>query len=159
MHLTFRTEGRPVPWQRPGARVVGKFAQFFTRPKPRKRADQLAEQVAEALQITGPPPQDLPFALLVTTHPGTRKDGKPRAMPGDADNLAKLVADALEGILYANDRQGVFIGGIQGEQVDGEGAQTVDIVYLDPDSVVSTATSAADALLCAFKAIKVLDVG
>jgi Holliday junction resolvase RusA-like endonuclease len=139
--------------------VVGKFAQFFTRPRPRKRAEQVAEQITAALQVTGPPPQDQPFALLVTTHPGTRKDGKPRAMPGDADNLAKLVADALEGILYANDRQGVFIGGIQGEQVDGEGAQTVDIVYLDPESALPAATSAAEALLCAFKAYGVSNGG
>lgn len=133
MRLTFTLEGEPVPDQRPRGRVMGKICKLYTAPRHRKRMADIAAQVEDWLTRTETalPCAKLPFALVVTTHPGTRKDGKPRTLRGDEDNYAKLVADACEGILYENDKQSKLTTGIEGEPVAGVGKQVVDILYFD----------------------------
>ena len=131
--------------------MAGKFAQFFTRKAHREYAEKVAEQVriyAPAHQLPDPL---LPFALVVTTHPGTRKDGGARVLRGDVDNLAKLVADALQGILYEDDKQAVLILGAEGNQVAGMGLQTINIVWLPEDAAVGIATEATGRLLTALE--------
>lgn len=83
------------------------------------------------------------FVLVVTTHPGTRKDGKPKVLRGDVDNYAKLIADCLQGILYDNDKQAWSIVGAEGEAWPGpDGGQTIDIVWPESKASVSGAFQA-----------------
>ena len=76
--------------------------------------DEVAVQVATQI-AWDMPDLTLPFALVVTTCPGTTKAGRPRKLRGDHDNYAKLIADACQSLLYENDRQGVLIAGCEEE--------------------------------------------
>jgi Holliday junction resolvase RusA-like endonuclease len=132
MRQRFIIEGEPVPDQRPRARVMGKIASLYTAPRHRKRMDEVAIQVATQI-AWDMPDLTLPFALVVTTCPGTTKAGRPRKLRGDHDNYAKLIADACQSLLYENDRQGVLIAGCEGQPVEGMGLQIIDIVWLEPE--------------------------
>lgn len=151
MHRTFTVEGQVRPWTRAGIRVRGGYATPYTQDGHREWAESVAAQVLQQGIVVGAA-MDLPFALLVTTHPGTRKDGKPRKLRGDVDNLAKLVADALQGILYHDDRQAVLILGAEGEAVPGPGRQVIDIVWLPELQAVGIVSGALRALLRALTA-------
>jgi len=146
MRRTFTVEGPCVPWQRARANARGKFVRFFTAPSHESYADKVARYVlAECIGDCLPDPL-LPFALVVTNHPGTRKDGKPRILLGDVDNFAKLVADALQDVLFKNDKQGKLILGVEGESVPGYGKQVIDIVWLPKEGSVAIATDATERL-------------
>ena len=136
MRKTFTVEGNPSPFQRTGKG-------FYTQGRHKQWAKQVAVEVM--MQNRGQKQADpkAPFVLVVTTHPGTRKDGKPKVVRGDVDNYAKLVADCLQGILYENDKQSWGIFGAEGESWPNQhGGQTIVIVWPMSRPIVSDALQA-----------------
>lgn len=88
---TLEVSGEPVGKGRPRVTSRGTFTPQATR-------DGEARIKALSRAAWGPPrPHDGPWSLVVTFHRGERR-------PRDLDNLAKLVMDALEGVLWTNDR-------------------------------------------------------
>ena len=136
---------------------MGKGVRFFNSKRHAARASDIAEAVTLALRSTEAalPCPTLPFVLVVTTHPGTCKGGKPRVLRGDHDNYAKLVADACEGILYANDKQGKIIVGIEGRPVEGMGLQVLNILWFDEGEDYHPALE--DSLLALLTALELRD--
>lgn len=144
LRKTIRIEGQAIPWQRPRAAKGAKH--FFTAPNAKAWAGRVALEVRRAFAAEGfTPPMGLKFVLIVQTSGGIRQDGKPRLTKGDADNLAKLVADALQGIAYHDDNQGAFIGGaaLPGGAMD----QVIDLVWLMPDEARSRVERGIKAML------------
>lgn len=97
--MNFTVWGKPVPQERP---LVLKQGWTVDRPKS-KKAKRLVAQVAQvALQgpwraILGPKNQKVRLRITLRffgAHPNA-----------DLDNLYKLVTDACQGVLYANDSQ------------------------------------------------------
>jgi Holliday junction resolvase RusA-like endonuclease len=144
LHKSIRIEGQAIPWQRPRAAKGAKH--FFTAANAKAWAQRVALEVKAALAAESfTPPMGLKFVLIVQTSGGIRKDGKPRLTKGDADNLAKLVADALQGIAYHDDNQGAFIGGAA--LPGGAMGQIIDLVWLMPDEARERVEEAVRAML------------
>jgi Holliday junction resolvase RusA-like endonuclease len=105
--ITFTVPGEPSPWKRAGSNG----AQRFT-------LDSMAghkETVRWCAHAAGVRPVDCPVRLDVVAIFATPRSwsvnrrlaaiGCPVAKTPDGDNLVKLIADALEGIAYPNDKQ------------------------------------------------------
>jgi Holliday junction resolvase RusA-like endonuclease len=93
--VTIVVPGIPVPWKR--ARKKGKL--HFTDPKQAEHAEKIRAAARNAgFREAGWGPFIVNCRFI---RPDIDVDD-PRF--GDKDNLAKLVADALEGIVWANDR-------------------------------------------------------
>ena len=95
---------------RPRVTVHGTYT-----PKPTRDAEELIRREAETIGIT-PEPADVPLRLSVTAvfpvAQSWTKTKKRLAYCGaipickpDADNILKLVADALNGVAYEDDKQ------------------------------------------------------
>ena len=107
--ITFILHGLATAYARTG----GKGKIRFT-PQHQRTAMQSMQQVA-AEAMDGRPPLQGPVSLILTfvwPWPKSMTERKRRALGGnfrtarpDADNLAKLVADALNGICYLDDAQ------------------------------------------------------
>lgn len=102
--VAFTVPGKPVAWQRAG--FAGGQG-FYT--KPETRAYQKVIQQIAALHFRGTPPlADNAIILNVTIH---RARPKRKPLPPvpitrpDIDNIAKTVADALNGLIYHDDGQ------------------------------------------------------
>jgi len=99
MHLEFTVPGPPVPKARPRVTVTGRGT--FT-PKKTKDYQELVAMAAMVAYKKSTEPFPWPLDA------GYRVDcvfyfkGIPTK---DLDNLAKSIFDALEGVLYTNDRQ------------------------------------------------------
>lgn len=72
-----------------------------------------------------------PIALTLTLRPKVNKDGSANQTVLDLGNCLKVAEDALQGIVYMNDKQVRSIRLDYGEQVEG-GALIVDVVEFIP---------------------------
>lgn len=90
--LAFTVYGQPLPKARP--RIVGKRA--YTPEKTKAWESQVAWVVRAAMGDIQPLTGDIGVSLVF------HRVGKRRA---DLDNLTKAVLDALNGILYEDDKQ------------------------------------------------------
>ncbi|UJR81471.1 RusA family crossover junction endodeoxyribonuclease [Sandaracinus amylolyticus] len=98
--LRYTLPGRPVTWKR--ARSKG--SQRWTDPAMRaaQHAHALLVQSLVARMRTWPLEAHYTLEVVAYCAPVQR---------GDADNYAKLVADALQGVAYTNDRRLVDVRG------------------------------------------------
>lgn len=111
--LCFSIPGRPVPAPRPSGSAGGKG--YYRDPGGRYDAWK-GQVAAEALNALGGQRLDHFGAVILEVRFGRERtlvdvrlldeDTRGRA---DVDNLAKGVMDALEGIIYLNDRQVVHL--------------------------------------------------
>jgi Holliday junction resolvase RusA-like endonuclease len=93
--ISFTVPGIPVPWKR--ARKQGK--RHFTDPRQAEHAERIR---AAARNAGCREPGWGPFRVVCRFY---RSDIEPQdARFGDRDNLGKLVADALTGIVWVDDR-------------------------------------------------------
>lgn len=94
--VEFVVPGRPVPW----ARTSSRGGQRFTPKRQRDHGAlvaQLAKVQVRSRMLDGPVAVELEFRYPNPQRPT-------RAYPrGDVDNLAKLVLDACQGILFPDD--------------------------------------------------------
>jgi len=114
--LAFTVPGKPVSWER--LRTSGKRRFESKKVTAQKKAIRLCANIDMSLRhITKP--LHWPIALHVVAVFG-RPKGKPDGYPeelwerhgeipsrsaNDCDNILKLVADALQGVVYENDRE------------------------------------------------------
>lgn len=99
--IVFEVPGKPNAWQR----AVPLKGRAFT-PKS-MRAAKRAVAMCGQLAMRGRPLLEGPVRLdiaAVYPHPKRGPQRYWRSAVPDVDNLAKLIADALEGVVYANDR-------------------------------------------------------
>lgn len=135
----FTVTGTPVPWKR--ARRNGN--RYFTEPRQGVWQASIAMQVRE--QWGGMPVPDacaldvlvlLPRPVRHIRANGEVKDSAPlfctSQRAGDDDNHAKAVRDALEDVLYVNDRQ--VVGGAQWKVYAPEPGLVLRFSVLDLDS-------------------------
>jgi Holliday junction resolvase RusA-like endonuclease len=107
MNLRFTIPGEPVAWAR--ARLSGRV--HFTPGKQRSAAGLIQVIASEAM--SGAPPLEVPVAVTITAvwpWPKSMSEKKRRQSGAhykvskpDADNIAKLVGDALNGIVWRDD--------------------------------------------------------
>lgn len=93
----------PCPKER--ARVTKKG--FSYTPQKTKDAEELISNRVSSL-MTVPPIEATPLSLLLTVHklkPKSKKQAQRPIGRPDIDNYAKLVADALNGIVWVDDSQ------------------------------------------------------
>lgn len=121
MRISFTIAGPPQPWRRARARMIAPkggrpFLQTFVDQDTRAWKTSCQDRMNEALGHDGSPyPAGTPLSLRVvclfpcpagdhrrTRPPGLRWHTKAQ---GDADNLAKAVMDAGNGVLWPDDRQ------------------------------------------------------
>ena len=105
--IAFTIPGKPVAFARAGTNGKRRFT-------PSRQAAYMAEVTIRASQVMG---ADQPFDGAVhlavrveSTHPikwGAAKKAriKWRISVPDADNILKLIADAMQGVVYLNDSQ------------------------------------------------------
>ena len=108
--LAFRVDMRPIGKQRP---IVTRNHGAFTPPKTVQAERRIAWTARAAMR--GKQPTSLPVGVTITacfalpktaskkdreTLPGTFRDKKP-----DLDNIEKLVNDALNGVVWLDDKQ------------------------------------------------------
>ena len=105
--IAFEIPGPPVPFARAGSNGKRRYT-------PGRQAAYMAEVAIRASQVMG---ADQPFEGAVrfqvrveNTHPIKWKADKKartkwRISTPDADNILKLLADSMEGIVYLNDSQ------------------------------------------------------
>ena len=100
--LTYVLPGRPVSWQRKRIDTrPGRKPRVFTSDKQRAATKAHRLRAIAALReakLTGWPDADDEYEVEVTAHYPTR-------VVGDTDRILSLVLDALEGVVYASDRQ------------------------------------------------------
>jgi len=109
MSITFTIPGKPCAWQR--ARSNGKVR--FDSPQQARNKNNIAAVAFEAM--AGRPPLEEALKVEIEAFFSWPKSvsAKKRAMPRaalcpslkDADNIAKLIGDALNCIVWADDRQ------------------------------------------------------
>lgn len=92
--LTIRIPGRLVPW----ARVRASGKRRYTAPRVAGEKRRLASLAASALPVGWDPSGEMQLALWVC------RRRKWTATP-DADNLAKIVMDAWNGLVWLDDSQ------------------------------------------------------
>ena len=113
--IAFEVVGEPRAWERPGAMIRGHRIHWYVRAEEanyRKSIGWAAKAAMGARPPTRKPVAMLMSALLPIPTRWTiqqREDAHagliiPTAKP-DGDNLLKLVADALTGIVYLDDAQ------------------------------------------------------
>ena len=90
--LTFQIPGKPVPKER--VRVKGGRA--YTPKRTRAYEDKVAKIALLAMRQQGVKRFTCPIALIIEVHPDTR---------GDFSNIAKSVEDAMNRVVYDDDRQ------------------------------------------------------
>jgi Holliday junction resolvase RusA-like endonuclease len=119
--LRYTLAGPPVPWQR--ARSNPRTGARYTCPRMRAAMDAHRWTCVAALgRMPGqwsPTDATAVYALHVTAWCTPRQRG-------DVDNLSKLVADALQGIAYVNDRQIARVDARR--EVDGVHPRTVVVL-------------------------------
>ena len=107
MTATFTVLGAPVAWARAGKN--GK--RHFTKPRQAAHMDAIkwAAREAGVAQFQGPVRLTIwatfPVPVSCTKLEAARRMASPHTMKPDADNVAKLVKDALNGVAYADDAQ------------------------------------------------------
>ena len=113
--VTFVIEENPVSWKR--ARQRGK--QYFVDDKTRAWKDSVAQAFREAVgpmfpPLSGPVELALAFRLPMPSSWSKRRQavfiGTPHAGKPDADNLAKAIMDALNGVAWHDDGQVARLG-------------------------------------------------
>jgi len=92
--------GKPVSWKR--ARVNGR--RHFTSPKDQAYRDRLRNAVV-LYTLGAYPPIQAQWNLTIWVSMPMTKRKKPMVRTSDLDNFAKIVGDALEGVLWENDKQ------------------------------------------------------
>lgn len=89
----------------PKGKKEARRTRFGVHKHPETRADMLLIADAVREQYDGPP-LDCPLSLLIRAY-RTRPKSRPRDewadTKPDADNIHKLITDALEGVLWVND--------------------------------------------------------
>ncbi len=113
--IAFTIPGVPVGKGRPRFARRGAFVSTYTPEKTAKYENLVKLFASQAM--AGLPLMKRPVALLLTIHmpipeswSKKRKDLAHRGLIGatvkpDLDNIAKLAADAMNGIVYADDKQ------------------------------------------------------
>jgi Holliday junction resolvase RusA-like endonuclease len=113
--VIFEIKGlNPVPWtSSTAARRKGGGTQFFKDAGLATFQDALKQAVADQLasrpelvgELPGPGPVSLRLLLWRQLDSSTRRSGKKhRAHRADATNMQKAIEDALQGVLFDNDR-------------------------------------------------------
>lgn len=131
----FTVPGDPVPWGRAGVDTRGGKARHYTPTKTLnfELAVRVAAQNAGVLPIEGP------VKLTILTEWAWPKSKERKTKPRnwewrgsgpDADNVAKAVMDALNGIAYKDDRQVAKLIVTKTRPVQGMPSQT--LVYIEP---------------------------
>ena len=72
--------------------------------------------------------------LLITFHPKRTKKGEPSQIRQDLSNTIKVAEDALQGVLYVNDRQVSRIVADVGQAIE-EGGLTVEVKEIEKSEV------------------------
>lgn len=124
---TFTIPGDPVAW---GRARLGKTKQHYTPTKTRnfKTLVRLAAQAAGVRPIPGPV---LVVVVAYWTWPTSqqrKRETRPeewRDTGPDADNVAKGVLDALNGLAYADDRQTALLVSAKRRAAQGAPSRTV----------------------------------
>jgi len=104
--ISFTVPGVAVPWARVGMRGTRQFT-------PTKQRNFMATIKAMAIEKMTGPPLDCPVELLVQAKyvpPQSwsgkkRADARWKASKPDADNLVKILKDALKGVTWIDDAQ------------------------------------------------------
>ncbi len=99
LHFRFTVDGPAVPQPRPR---VGQFGAYYPKRVKKQDYEGYKEQV-QAAALQERPVENWPDAegrWLLTVHAYL-----PGKMLGDADKILATVMDALEGIVWVNDRQ------------------------------------------------------
>ena len=115
--LLFRVNGTPQGKARPRVSTANGFTRAYTPAKTRKYEQDVAREAKLAAITQGWKISDEPIVLVITawfqipkSWPKWKKekakagDLYPTVKP-DADNIGKAIADALNGIVYADDSQ------------------------------------------------------
>lgn len=117
---TIIVEGKVEGKGRPRFRKVGDFVQTYTPKNTRYYEKMIADAYKEQSGVVFP--TEMPLKLRIRAIMGIpstfTKKKKSRAIQGelrpikkpDADNIAKSVLDALNGVAYADDKQVVDLG-------------------------------------------------
>ncbi len=87
--------GDPVPKGRPKARIQGKRASLYT-PKRTRDAEKAFAQYVRDRRLAPSEPLDLKFYVHIEFFTKT-------ARRNDVDNLAKLVLDSCNGVIWTDD--------------------------------------------------------
>lgn len=96
--LTFRVEGPPRTWKRTKDHKGRRLTDALMRQYKRTVAWAAREALAKAGVRW---PTDREYVQVVRVY----RKRKHRSYPGDRDNYGKIVQDALEGILWDDDRR------------------------------------------------------
>lgn len=107
--VKFFIPGLPVAKQRPKFAVRGGFARAYTPAKTRDY-ENLVKSIAQKSilrPLEGPLCVDLVFYMPIpkSTPKGKCLENTPHTKRPDADNLGKLVLDALNGVAWLDDSQ------------------------------------------------------
>lgn len=114
------------------ARKVGRGIQFYKCRADRESEAAIAEIYDEQVGIMAP--EGVEVLVTITTHRPTlasfrKSDGNshPDTQKPDADNIAKLVLDALNGHAYADDSQVAALYVVKSPRVRGD-TQRMEVV-------------------------------
>ena len=137
--INFTVRGPPVPWKR--ARRRGK--QYYTDDKVANQKDLVALACRAARDSrelwSGPVVMRMIFCIPMpkswSDKKKTAKHLKPHTQKPDGDNLAKLVCDALNGVLYVDDAQVCSVMVHKVWTVDGQTA--IEAREIDGDTYLS----------------------
>ena len=88
-------------------------------------ANEYRRVVAREARLSGAWITDGPVSVEVTLHPKITKAGQSSKTCLDLDNCMKVALDAVQGILYVNDRQIHRLQASYGLPVDGGGMEIV----------------------------------
>ncbi len=103
--IHFFVEGVPRPWQRPGG---GRTRKRFTEPADRAWREAVGWEAKEVMRIKSWAPVFGPFfaafEFWLPRPPTSTLQFPTGPRDPDLDNLKKSVLDALQGIVYRNDR-------------------------------------------------------
>ena len=100
-----------VGWARAGANYRGKHAHVYTQNATRAAESRVRQEFHAACGDFPMAPRDVPVRVCVETYrpiPKSRPKRvvtEPDTFKPDADNISKLVLDALNGIAWFDDRQ------------------------------------------------------